>query len=137
MASFAEDAKAWRDERDKSDPLPTNEPLLDFDAAVEAYVRKHPPDRTLGGRLPDKWWEMTEDQLGQWMDGWLERERRVAAATASAIHYAIKTGGMAGLDRRRDDIARMSYPQLEELITALIKGGAPQVVIDTLAELAK
>jgi hypothetical protein len=141
-------AREWRAERDKREPIkswpqprrglncetcapgPCRFPT--FCAAVEETASN---DRTFGGRLPDKWWEMTEAQLGRWLDNWREREGRVAEATFWAIHYAISREGFEALKRRKADLAQMSAEQLKRLADALEKTDAG-AIIDELRELA-
>jgi hypothetical protein len=118
---FGKDAKAWRDERDKSDPIDwTKEPQPNN-------------DRTAGGELPERWWAMNEAQIGAWLE---EKYAAIVAATTFwAIHYDLIHDGLAALVRRQNDIARMSDHQIREMIAALEKARASKAVIDAFREL--
>lgn len=89
---WTEAAKAWRAERDRVDPL-DRKPSVDLvpDLACEvchggpcqfptfcsiaAESAKHPTFRR-GGHLPDRWWAMSENQLGNAIDRAIDQEWR-------------------------------------------------------------
>lgn len=145
---WTEAAKAWRAERDRDHPISTTDPgppparcehchpgPCRFPTFCAIAAHAPPGDRTLNGRLPNRWWKMNDLELGAWLD---RRDREgVPEATFWAIHYALTRPNFSAADvfvRRYADIAGFSPQQIKEMIRLLSKANTPLNIINSFQE---